>query len=175
MAVRHGGGVATAGKPRNERRGKGASGTCTIRAHEHRCARKPGADARAQLERTPPPGPAQSGASTSTAKIIAFVAGRLPLSAKRPTRPEIHISQGHIAKPPPPPLEDVRSSVVSLPSAVTNGGASELGCTNCSYRFCANLQPRLACTEDPASCRIVRRSFGRVRMHQRTGRPASLE
>ena len=62
------------------------------------------------LERTPPPGPAQGGSSTSTARIINFVAGRLPLLAKRPTRPEIHVSQGHIAKLPPQPLEGVRSS-----------------------------------------------------------------
>ena len=54
--------------------------------------------------------PAQGGSSTSTADIITFLAGRLPLSAKRPTRPEIHVSQGNIAKPPTPPLNGVRSS-----------------------------------------------------------------
>ena len=81
-------------------------------SHEHGCARKPDADARGPLEGTPSPGPAQGGSSTSTAKIITFVAGRLPFSAKRPARPKIHVSQAHIAKPPPQPLEGVRSAEV---------------------------------------------------------------
>ena len=85
--------------------GKRCFRTCTIQVHEHGCPRKPGADARGPLERTPPPGSAQGGSSPSTAKIITFVAGRLPLSAKRPALPEIHVSQRHIVKPPPPPLE----------------------------------------------------------------------
>ena len=45
----------------------------------------------------------------STARIIYTVAGWRPLSAQRPTHPEILISQGTIAKPPPQPLEGVRS------------------------------------------------------------------
>ena len=53
----------------------------------------------------------------STVRIISTVAGWLPLSAQRPTHPEILISQGTIAKPPPQPSEGVRSpEAVACPS-----------------------------------------------------------
>ena len=46
----------------------------------------------------------------TTARITNTVAGRLPLSAPRPAHPEILISQGRVAKRPPRPPKDVRSS-----------------------------------------------------------------
>ena len=57
-----------------------------------------------------PSGQFNTPAPVSTAKIINLVAGRLPLSAKRPAHPETLVSQGPIAKPQPRPLKDVRSS-----------------------------------------------------------------
>ena len=46
----------------------------------------------------------------ATAQITNAVAGRLPLSAQRPSHPEVLVTQGPSEKLPSRPAEDVRSS-----------------------------------------------------------------
>ena len=120
LPARHGEGAAIAGARRNERRGGVARTSSVTRQGTRGCngfqpaAIQAGSQgAEGGIHQVGPTLPRPQAAT----KIINTVAGRLPLSAKRPTHPAMVISQGRVAKCPPRLAKEVRSSepVPTLP------------------------------------------------------------